>query len=133
MKGSYALLMQLREDEEIRIGSLGKIEFPKGYYVYVGSAMNGIESRVNRHLRNRKKIQWHIDYFLKKAEISSTYYLESKKRTECKIANTFSREFEGVTKFGSSDCQCEGHLFYGGQRELVDCAMKNRMKQLYIE
>ena len=133
MKGSYALLMNLREDEKIRIGSLGKIEFPKGYYVYVGSAMNGIEGRVNRHLRNRKKVHWHIDFFLKKAEISSVYYLESKNRMECNIANKFSRKFEGVPNFGSSDCQCEGHLFYGEQRELVNCAMENRMNQLHME
>jgi Uri superfamily endonuclease len=131
LKGSYALFMHLKEEDEIRIGSLGKIELPKGYYVYVGSAMNGIEGRVNRHLRNRKKVHWHIDYFLKKVEISSVYYLESKKRTECKIANKFSREFEGVPKFGSSDCQCEGHLFYGKRKELVNCAKENEMKILF--
>lgn len=125
--------MHLKEDKEIRIGSLGKIEFPNGYYVYVGSAMNGIEGRVNRHLRNRKKVHWHIDYFLKKAEISSVYFLESETRMECKIADKYSREFEGVPKFGSSDCQCKGHLFYGEQKELVDCALENKMNQLNLK
>jgi Uri superfamily endonuclease len=131
LKGSYALLIHLKEDKKIRIGSLGKIELPKGYYVYIGSAMNGIEGRVNRHLRNRKKVHWHIDYFLKKARISSAYYLESQKQTECNIANKFSRNFEGVPKFGSSDCECEGHLFYGGQKELENCVRENKMIILY--
>jgi Uri superfamily endonuclease len=130
LKGSYALLMQLKEDKKLSIGKLGKIDFPKGYYVYVGSAMNGIEGRVKRHQRADKKIHWHIDYFLKKAEISSAYYLESKKRRECDIANNFSRKFEGTPKFGSSDCQCEGHLFYGEQKELVNSAKENKMKNL---
>ena len=133
MKGSYVLLIHLKEDEEIRIGSLGKIEFPKGYYVYVGSSMNGIEGRVNRHLRKRKKVHWHIDYFLKKAEILSAYYFESKKRTECNIANKFFRKFEGVPKFGSSDCNCVGHLFHGNRNELENYAMENRMNQLYMK
>ncbi len=133
LKGSYALLTHLKEDEEMRIGSLDKIEFSKGYYAYIGSALNGIEGRVRRHKRAEKKMHWHIDYFLKKANISSAYYIESKKPIECNIACIFSKEFEGITKFGSSDCECESHLFYGNRKELINLAMENKMNKLDME
>jgi Uri superfamily endonuclease len=64
LKGSYVLLIELEQDSNIKVGALGKIHFSKGHYVYVGSAMNGIEGRVRRHLRDEKKTRWHVDYFL---------------------------------------------------------------------
>jgi len=42
MKGSYILLIKLDEDKDIQIGKLGNISFKKGYYAYVGSALNGL-------------------------------------------------------------------------------------------
>jgi Uri superfamily endonuclease len=44
MKGCYCLIIKLNNDRTVKIGKkLGKIEFKKGYYVYVGSAMNSLE------------------------------------------------------------------------------------------
>lgn len=51
MKGSYCLIINIKKDTEIKIGKkLGFINFKKGCYVYVGSAMNCLEYRVKRHL-----------------------------------------------------------------------------------
>ena len=120
MKGSYALLMHIENDTDIRVGSLGKIHFPKGDYIYIGSALNGIEGRVRRHKRKQKKIHWHIDYFLNKADIKKIYFIESPRRLECLLAENFNKRFEVVNKFGSSDCSCKGHLFYGEHDEFVN-------------
>jgi Uri superfamily endonuclease len=61
MKGVYALLIKLGEDEEITCGRLGLIKFKKGFYAYIGSAMNLLENRVRRHIKKQKKTFWHID------------------------------------------------------------------------
>lgn len=132
MKGCYAILMNLEKSSEIRIGSLGILNFPCGHYLYIGSAMNGIEGRVIRHIRSRKKLHWHIDYFLKKARIVAVYSLSSKKRLECNLADSFSEGFEVVPNFGSSDCKCKGHLFYGNRYKLTKCALANGMKELNL-
>ncbi|WP_296804597.1 DUF123 domain-containing protein, partial [uncultured Methanobrevibacter sp.] len=57
MKGCYCLIIKLSNSSKIKIGKkLGEIDFTKGHYVYVGSAMNSLESRINRHLRDEKKL-----------------------------------------------------------------------------
>ena len=53
--GVYLLRLQIDSDREICIGALGPVIFPAGIYVYVGSAMKNLSSRVARHLRKRKK------------------------------------------------------------------------------
>ena len=118
MKGSYVLLIYLEKDKEIQIGKLGKTAFKKGYYVYIGSALNGLEQRINRHLRNDKKTHWHIDYLLKIAKIDSVFYKQHNKKEECRIAKSFSK-LKSVDGFGSSDCDCKSHLFYGSKNEII--------------
>ena len=54
MKGTYILVIRLFEDSKIKIGSIGKLDFFKGYYLYLGSAMGNkgsttLENRVKRH------------------------------------------------------------------------------------
>ncbi|MCK4635098.1 MAG: GIY-YIG nuclease family protein [Candidatus Aenigmarchaeota archaeon] len=113
MKGAYILLIENRKDSKIRIGTLGKLFFQKGLYAYVGSAMNGLEARINRHLRAEKKTHWHIDYFLKNknVKIKQVYYKESSRKEECNIAKKISEYGKSVKGFGCSDCKCESHLF----------------------
>lgn len=113
MKGVYYLLANLAEDTAIKIGALGKINFKKGRYVYVGSAMNSLEKRINRHARQEKKKHWHIDYFLmnKNARLEKAYYKESAKRIECETARKVSGKGRAVKGFGCSDCRCESHFF----------------------
>ncbi len=118
MKGSYILLIELENDSKIQIGKLGDILFKKGFYVYIGSALNGLEQRINRHLRTDKKLHWHIDYLLKSAKVDSVYYKENDQREECKIAKSFSK-LKPVSGFGCSDCNCKSHLFYGSKNETI--------------
>ena len=74
-KGCYLLLMDLKENQYISIGKTGKHFFKKGYYVYVGSALNGLQQRIHRHLRTQKKMYWHIDFFLSKVTIKKVFFI----------------------------------------------------------
>ena len=112
MKGSYVLLIKLTEEQTITAGSLKAIYFPRGYYAYVGSAMGGFKSRLNRHLKSNKKPHWHIDYLLEKASISEIILCETNDRVECTIAQALNSQFDSIPGFGSSDCKCRSHLFF---------------------
>ncbi len=112
MRGAYCLVIRMDKDKDIRIGSLGNIHFPKGYYVYVGSAMNSLETRIARHLRTEKKKHWHIDYLLDEADVVDVLKIPSEKRIECDVAKFFASYGRPIPRFGSSDCDCESHLFY---------------------
>jgi len=112
MKGSYVLLIELPEEQTITTGSLKAVYFPGGYYAYVGSAMGGFKSRLNRHLRSNKKPHWHIDYLLEKASISEIIFCETNDRVECTIAQALNSQFDSIPGFGSSDCKCRSHLFF---------------------
>lgn len=121
MKGTYCLIIQNPRDWKIQVGSLGRVLFPAGTYVYVGSALGGIEQRVGRHVARRKTLRWHIDYLLAKSEVISTVHIPSdSKKTECDVASTLlaSEGARIVSKgFGSSDCGCESHLIYFGEAD----------------
>ena len=118
MKGSYVLLIELTNETSIQIGKLGLINFPASHYVYIGSAMNGINSRVKRHCSVQKNHHWHIDYFLDKAKLEEVYVKENRFKEECDIAKTFAQKFSLISNFGSSDCHCKSHLFFGNKSEI---------------
>ncbi len=113
MKGSYTLLIELKKDQDIQIGKLGKISFKKGCYVYVGSALNGLEQRINRHLRKSKKMYWHIDYLLQHAKVIDVFCKESNTKEECMIVKSLDEKLSSIHGFGCSDCSCSSHLFHG--------------------
>jgi Uri superfamily endonuclease len=129
MKGSYVLLIELKTDKIIEIGKLGKLFFKKGFYAYVGSAMNSLNGRINRHLRLDKKIHWHIDYFLKHAEIINVFYKETNKKIECEIAGKLGEKLESITDFGCSDCKCKSHFFYGKKYKIFEEILNSNMWQ----
>ncbi|MBY9014899.1 MAG: GIY-YIG nuclease family protein [Candidatus Lokiarchaeota archaeon] len=122
MKGSYILFIFLPNETRIRIGSLGLLTFPKGYYLYVGSAMGSnsstsLENRVKRHISEShdKKLFWHIDYFLAsdKSILNKLYLIPSLIRLECVLAGEILLVCDNYIKsFGSSDCFCSSHLMY---------------------
>ena len=124
MKGCYILLIQLKDDKEIIFGKNNQYLFKKGFYLYVGSALNGLVQRINRHLNENKKTHWHIDYFLKHTKIIAIYYKINKIKEECIIANKIGNKLMLIPKFGSSDCNCKTHLFYGSYKYIISC-MKN--------
>ncbi|MBU4283813.1 MAG: GIY-YIG nuclease family protein [Nanoarchaeota archaeon] len=114
MKGTYCLVIELKKDSSIKVGALENIKFKNGLYCYVGSALNNLEKRVQRHLSKKKKLHWHIDYFLmnKNTSIKKIFYKQSNKREECKIAKfVLKNSISPIPEFGCSDCKCRSHLF----------------------
>ncbi len=113
MKGIYILLIKIDKNIEVEIDSLGKINFDKGIYFYIGSAQNNLEKRIQRHKVKNKKLRWHIDYLLKNkyVKILKIYYKKAGREEECKIAKMLSKTEIPISKFGCSDCDCKSHLF----------------------
>ena len=113
MKGVYCLIITVRKDSKIEIGALGAKYFVKGSYVYVGSAQNNIEKRAARHSSKNKRMRWHIDYLLGHPEVKleKVLYKNADKDQECTTARLLSECGEPVKNFGSSDCNCNSHLF----------------------
>lgn len=133
MVGSYILLIKLPEEKAISIGSLKTIRFPRGYYAYVGSAMGGFKSRLNRHLKRGKKPHWHIDYLLQKAAITNIILCETKDRVECTIAQALKCQFDSIPGFGSSDCKCHSHLFFATEGRLIKSKVMSNINRLGIK
>ncbi len=113
MKGIYILLIDIEKGIETRIGKLGKINFKKGSYAYIGSAQNNLRKRVERHFSNNKKKHWHIDYLLlnKNIALQKVFWKKADKQEECKIACFLEKHEEPIKSFGCSDCKCISHLF----------------------
>jgi len=114
VKGVYLLVISLKKNSRIKVGRLGRITFSKGFYVYVGSALNSLQARVARHLSSEKKMRWHIDYLLASpnAEVEMVITRQTEKRIECKVNEIIQKFGKPVEKFGSSDCKCKSHLTY---------------------
>ena len=118
MKGSYILLIRVKKNSRIKVGKLGVLHFPAGIYCYVGSAMgrgNPLLKRIERHLRKKKKIRWHVDYLLVKPSVTveAVFLFPSQKRLECLISRKMEKYAEfSVNGFGCSDCKCKSHLHY---------------------
>jgi len=111
--GSYMILMEIPEEISMAAGKLEKKVYPAGFYIYVGSAKSGLSARVNRHLRKRKNMHWHIDYLRKYATTVKGLPIRSSFDLECKLADSLQLLADkNIPDFGCSDCQCESHLFY---------------------
>ncbi|MDW7971482.1 MAG: GIY-YIG nuclease family protein [Nitrososphaerota archaeon] len=102
----------------------------KGIYAYVGSALNGINGRINRHLKTfmglTNNMHWHIDYLLPKSNLLFIIYCHSDRRIECSIVKKLEElGFNSIKNFGNSDCKsnCQGHLIYLGNE--IDKAMNS--------
>ena len=116
--GLYQLHILLSNPETVDVGRLGRYLFPKGKYIYTGSAKRGLNARIDRHKRSGKKFHWHIDFLLaaKSAKVTSVDTFEFREGGECAL----NQSIEGkhiVNGFGASDCQnkCISHLVYIGK------------------
>jgi Uri superfamily endonuclease len=111
--GAYLLILRLDETEEIDVGRLGSVVFPKGKYAYAGSALTSLEARVNRHFSLEKRMHWHIDFLRAKARPEEALLLRSHDDVECMI-NEMVGKMKGARPFalgfGCSDCGCATHL-----------------------
>jgi sugar fermentation stimulation protein A len=113
-RGSYLLVLKLERQKLIEVGRLGKFMFQKGYYIYVGSAMSNLRARIERHRQKRKKMHWHIDDLTQVTDGFLSIPIRSSQRQECEIAQSLSSIMKsGPSGFGSSDCKCLTHLFWG--------------------
>lgn len=115
VRGTYALVLRLDFETRVLVGCLGAHVFAPGYYVYIGSAMNGLTQRLARHLKAGKKMRWHVDYLRERAEAVDVWYVVSEQASECELNEAVSAmtgAIQSVKGFGSSDCRCRSHLVY---------------------
>jgi len=136
MRGAYCLVIEVPEEREIVVGSLGPHRYQRGVYAYVGSALAGVEQRVGRHKSQKKRLRWHIDYLLANADILATVAIPGERReVECGMAQAL-QQCDGasipVLGFGASDCRCDSHLLYFGDvdPELVSETIMMRLSML---
>ncbi|ADT83997.1 GIY-YIG nuclease family protein [Thermococcus barophilus] len=111
MRGSYFLVIKVERDMIVRTK---RKEFPlkAGYYVYVGSAMNSLEKRVERHFRKDKKLHWHVDFLLKEAKLLRAYLIPSDAKIEEELSMEVSKFGKPIEGFGASDLRIDSNLHY---------------------
>jgi Uri superfamily endonuclease len=129
--GTYALVILSKDWLRLLIGKLGIYDFPPGYYIYVGSAIAGLDGRLKHHLKSEKRLHWHIDYLLQQATVAQIWYALGEDRLECKW-NAILAELPGaapiVPGFGSSDCRCYTHLTHFSTTPSLD-SFREKTKQ----
>ena len=131
--GLYNLILFLKKSKAIRIGDLGEFFFPKGFYVYTGSAMRGLRRRVARHQKRHKPKRWHIDYLRAHCSLVEVKTYPTHRRLECQL-NSRILSFKGaqvlVPKLGSSDCRCRTHLAWFAESDYQ--SIKEELLELKI-
>lgn len=124
-KGTYVLEMRLSVKMTFTVGKLGEFCIQRGWYYYVGSALNGLRGRLRRHFLRTGKIHWHIDYLTRIVKPSRIWFVVSEKRYENQIALILGDRIDiGIPGFGCSDSPLSGtHLFYSKKRIDLDVAL----------
>lgn len=131
--GSYVLVIRNERPCKLKVGKLGTMWFPEGWYFYIGSAMGrgstSLRNRLARHLResSKKSLHWHIDHFLASpsTEIHEILCILSDHGTEplechisCRIQELVGIEVKHPN-FGNSDCShCQTHLYFASNYSL---------------
>ncbi|MDH3973062.1 MAG: DNA/RNA nuclease SfsA [Deltaproteobacteria bacterium] len=133
-RGAYLFMMKLDKDVSIETGSLGHIQYKKGFYIYVGSAMKNLTKRIERHKRLRKNMHWHIDYLRQHAHFHAALPLRTANRIECQLANSLKELVHWqVPSFGSTDCNCGSHLFGMNEDPLRSLVFHDFLQQYRME
>ncbi|MCS4198804.1 GIY-YIG nuclease family protein [Salinibacter ruber] len=115
--GTYALLLQNEERQEIEVGALGEMIVRPGVYLYVGSAFGpgGLRARVWRHARGDGALHWHVDYLRAATALEAVWYTHDPERRECTwaaVLRSLPGASDPVDGFGASDCTCPAHLVH---------------------
>lgn len=111
-RGDYLLVLELPEPRELSIGRLGTVSFPRGWYVYTGSAKQHLDQRMARHRRLRKGMHWHIDWLRKEARWVGCIPIRTAQDLEHELAAAIGGIADwAVPGFGCTDCTCPSHLF----------------------
>jgi Uri superfamily endonuclease len=128
-QGTYALLLHLEASRTIAVGARGALDFPSGWYLYVGSARGrgGLAARLARHRRlTGKRLHWHIDYVRAVTRLVQVWTSVGESRRECDWAAA-AAALPGASVIayglGASDCNCPSHLLhFSGRPELPEFA-----------
>ena len=131
-KGSYILIAKLDVEKEIPVGSLGVVTFQRGFYAYLGSALGGFKSRINRHLTKSKLPKWHIDYLLNEASLLQVFLCDTERRLECLLSRVMIDEISFIPAFGSSDCRCQSHLYFANDKPSLQLGIRKAVTEVAL-
>jgi Uri superfamily endonuclease len=116
----YLILTFIPRRTTVVVGRKGAYEFPRGWYVYVGSAIRARDARVARHLALEKRLRWHADYLFTAVPARAAWLVDGA-RGECELAGALAN-LPGAerrpSRFGAGDCRCPGHLVRSPRRPL---------------
>jgi len=130
-KGTYLLFLKVERDTFVK--SKSKEWYIKaGLYVYVGSAFNNLEKRIERHLKKEKKKHWHIDFLLEKAQVVKVLKIISDERLEERISKYFCQLYQVIPKFGSTDLKTCGNLFKIEDLDSVEKKLTSFLKEFNV-
>ena len=118
--GTYVLVILNRGRRTVSVGRLGACTFPRGWYLYTGSAFGpgGLAARAGRHTRPDKPRRWHIDYLTAELPVRKVWLTTLQEKLECSWARTLTLMGGSIAipGFGASDCDCKGHLLHFNTR-----------------
>jgi len=118
--GAYGLLIRLPYKFRGGIGALGQVSLSPGCYLYLGSAhgSGGMRGRLRRHLRDEKRLHWHVDHLTTAGTVEGIFVLPG--GCECDLVDQALKSpviNVPVAGFGSSDCRrCAAHLLATPQK-----------------
>lgn len=132
--GTYIVVLWLNATCELTIGRLGPIRFPRGYYIYVGSAKRGLAARLHRHIHGAATRHWHLDYLRPHARALAWCAFADDHYPECGLARDLLALSQEVgIRFGASDCSCPTHLLYYPHRAHVAQALKRFVRPVSFD
>lgn len=133
-RGAYLFIVKLENDVKIEVGSLGRLSFEKGFYIYAGSAGKNLSARIARHRRLRKNMHWHIDYLRQVSDFHAALPLRSADDLECELASVLKGLADNeVPSFGSTDCHCSSHLLYFKKDPIRSPGFHNFLQRFRME
>ena len=130
LPGIYVLIFHLSREVTVAVGRLEELRFERGWYGYVGSGKSGVDARVRRHLRAHDRPHWHLDYLLPLGQPNAAIIGQTEDSLECHLARRLEQHFQVVSRFGSSDCRCPGHLYHSPEQAALEDAAVQAMTAL---
>ncbi len=133
-RGVYILVLHITEGRVLDVGGLGQVRFPQGFYLYAGSAKRNLRKRIERHLRRRKTLHWHIDYLRACADATEAIPIRSGDDLEHELATALGGIADwAIPSFGSSDCDCPTHLFGMKTNPIISPAFIDLLQHFRID
>ena len=118
LKAPVTYLLHLRKEQAsfLDVGMRPKQFYAAGHYYYVGSARRASGHRLLRHWQGTGALHWHIDYLRRCTKPEGIYTYDAAELTECQLGSLLGQAgLDVIARFGASDCNCPGHLYYAAQ------------------